>query len=208
MDNLSKILGGLLVVALVYIVFLQGCGGKRQSFTGVITVIDSVTVVDTVRFDTTTFKYVTVKIPMPYYDTVRVSIPSGNYFDDFDERESDCDFMLEYPSVYEDTIRNDTISIHYRATVRGYLDELKIGYKIFTPYYIESITTIEKETIKIKRFNGLYGGFDVGISKTGLVHFSPTLEASGQRFSINIGYDVYDKAFIGGIKTRIRLKRE
>ena len=205
MDNLNKILGSLLVVALLYIVFLQGCGGKREVKTEVvtITVVDSVTVVDTNYFDTTSFKYVTVNISMPYYDTVRIAIPSGNYFEDFDDRESDCDFILKYPAIYEDTIKNDTISIYYRATVRGYLDELKIGYKIFTPYYIEKITTIETEVVKRKAFNGFYLGMDMGIGKDGLTHVAPMLEVSTAKINYNAGFDFNDKSVIVGLRFKL-----
>ena len=164
MNNLNKILGGLLVVALVYIVFLQGCRGKREIKTETVTIIriDSVTVttIDTIRFDTTDFKYITVKIPQYYYDTIRASY----YLEDFDE--SDCDFILKYASIYEDTIKNDTISIFYRARVRGYLDELTMGYKIFTPCYIEKTTLNETEVIKElkkKACQGFYVGMDLGI---------------------------------------------
>lgn len=197
--KLNKILGGALILALVYIIFLQGCGNRSSD--SIVVEVDTVlneTVIDTNWFDTTRYKYITVNIPKYYYDTVNISV------DNFDNNE----FEVEYASIYEDTIKNDTISLYYRAKVWGFMEELKLGYKIFTPYSIEKITTTKIEVTKKKRFNGIYGGFDVGVSKLGIVHFSPTIEASGQRFSVNIGYDVYDKAFIGGVKTRIRLKRD
>ena len=205
MNNTSKILGGLLLIALIYIVFLQGCGGKRKVETEIVTItrIDSVTVVDTVKFKVKEFEYVTVNIPVPYYDTVRIAIPSGNYFD-FDE--SDCEFILKYASIYEDTIKNDTISLYYRAKVRGYLDELTLGYKIFTPFYIEKTTIIETEITKEakkKSFNGLYLGMDVGIIKDSLSHLTPTLEASFRRFNYSIGFDLMDKDIIVGARFKL-----
>lgn len=205
MDNLNKVLGSLLVVALVYIVFLQGCGGKREIKTEVITIkrVDSSTYVDTVKFPVKEFEYVKVRIPIPYYDTIRIVMPSGNYFEDFDERESDCDFMLKYASIYEDTIKNDTISLYYRAKVRGYLDELKIGYKIFTPYYIKSITTIETEIVKRKAFNGIYLGMDVGIGKDGLTHLAPMLEVSTAKINYNGGFDFNDKSVMVGLRFKL-----
>ena len=205
MNNTSKILGGLLLIALIYIVFLQGCGGKRKVETEVVTItrIDSVTVVDTVKFKVKEFEYVTVNIPVPYYDTVRIAIPSGNYFD-FDE--SDCEFILKYASIYEDTIKNDTISLYYRAKVRGYLDELTLGYKIFTPFYIEKTTIIETEITKEakkKAFNGLYLGMDVGIGKDGFKRPTPVIEVSTNKVNYNLGYNVVDKEVRAGIRIKI-----
>ena len=204
MNNLNKILGGLLVVALVYIVFLQGCRGKREIKTETVTIIriDSVTVttIDTIRFDTTDFKYITVKIPQYYYDTIRASY----YLEDFDE--SDCDFILKYASIYEDTIKNDTISIFYRARVRGYLDELTMGYKIFTHFYIEKTTLIETEVIKElkkKAFQGFYVGMDLGIGKDGLTHVAPMLEVSTAKVNYNAGFDLNDKAVIVGARFKL-----
>ena len=203
MNNLNKILGGLLVVALVYIVFLQGCGGKRSTETEVvtITVIDSITVVDTVRFDTTAFKYVTVKIPMPYYDTVKVS---PDNLEDFDE--SDCDFILNYASIYQDTIKNDTISIFYRAKVRGYLDELTLGYKIFTPYYIEKTTLIETEVtkeLKKKAFQGFYVGMDVDVGKDGIKRPTPVIEVSTYKINYSLGYNLSDNELRAGLRFKL-----
>ena len=202
MNNLNKILGGLLVVALVYIVFLQGCGGKREVKTQVVTIIrvDSSTYIDTVSFDTTSFKYITVRIPQYYYDTIRVL----DYLEDFDE--SDCDFILNYASIYEDTIKNDTISIYYRAKVRGYLDELTLGYKIFTPYYIQKTTLIETEVtkeLKKKAFQGFYVGMDVGIGKDGLTHVAPMLEVSTTKVNYNAGFDLNDKSVIVGARFKL-----
>ena len=203
MDNLNKILGGLLVVALVYIVFLQGCGGKREVKTEVVTIIrvDSSTYIDTVKFKVKEFEYVKVRIPMPYYDTIRVS---PDNLEDFDE--SDCDFILNYASIYEDTIKNDTISIYYRAKVRGYLDELTLGYKIFTPYYIQKTTLIETEVtkeLKKKAFQGFYFGMDMGIGKDGLTHVAPMLELSTAKVNYNAGFDLNDKSVIVGARFKL-----
>ena len=203
MDNLNKILGGLLVVALVYIVFLQGCGGKRVIETEVVTIIrvDSSTFVDTVKFEVKEFKYVTVKIPIPYYDTIKVS---SDNLEDFDE--SDCDFILKYASIYEDTIKNDTISIYYRAKIRGYLDELTLGHKIFTPFYIEKTTLIETEVVKNKRFQGFYLGLDVGGNMQSFNHLAPMLELSTQRYNYNAGFNLMNKSLIVGMRVKIGKK--
>ena len=126
MGNLNKILGSLLIAALIYIIFQKGCGDKHSCpDPEIVTIIsiDSSTFVDTIRFDTTAFNYVTVNIPQYYYDTITIATPAGNYFDEFDD---DPDFILKYASIYEDTIKNDTISLYYRARVLGYLDELTL----------------------------------------------------------------------------------
>ena len=147
MDCWHKALGGLLVLALIYILFLQQCGsGQRCPEIIKIDTVLNVTVYDTTWYDTTRYKYLTVNIPKPYYDTTRIPAKIlDNYFDEFNNED---DFVLKYAAIYEDSIKNDTISIYYRAKVRGYLDEFTLGYKIFATYYIERITTIETEITK------------------------------------------------------------
>lgn len=189
MDNWQKVSWGLLVLALLYIVFLQQCNKCDPEYIEIDTV-SNVTVIDTHWFDTTRYRYITVSIPKPYYDTVEIARPAGNYFDDFNESEDD--FVLKYAAIYEDTIKNDTISIYYRAKVRGYLDELKLGYKIYAPFYIESITTIQTEITREKRFKGLYLGLDVGGNKSQFSHFSPTLELATRKYNYNVGYNLMD----------------
>ncbi|MCH7517969.1 MAG: hypothetical protein IH964_02930 [Candidatus Dadabacteria bacterium] len=59
MDNLNKILGGLLIAALIYIIFLKGCGDKHSCPDPVTVIrIDSVTVVDTVKFKVKEFEHI------------------------------------------------------------------------------------------------------------------------------------------------------
>lgn len=206
MDGWHKGLGGLLILALIYILFLQQCGGGQRcpEITKIDTVLN-VTVYDTTWFDTTRYKYLTVKIPMPYYDTVRVPIPTGNYFNEFDQED---DFVLKYPAIYEDSITNDTISIYYRAKVRGYLDEFKLGYKIYAPYSIEKLTIVQTEITREKRFNGFYIGLDVGGNKTSFSHFAPMLEVATRKYNYNVGYNLMDQSLIVGMRARLRFKRK
>ena len=203
MDGWHKALGGLLVLALIYILFLQQCGsGKRCPEIIKIDTVLNITVYDTTWYDTTRYKYLTVNIPKPYYDTVLIQR------ENFDELDSEDNFVLKYAAIYEDSIKNDTISIYYRAKVRGYLDEFTLGYKIFAPYYIESITTIETEITKERRFKGFYAGLDVGGNKSSFTHFSPTLELATRRYNYNIGYNLMDNSLIVGVKVRLRFKRK
>ncbi len=202
MSTLEKILGGLLIGALIYIIFLEGCGNKHSCPKSEIIEVDTVlneTVIDTNFFDTIVYKYITVNVPKPYYDTVKIPMPIN--FNDLGE--TDFDFMMKYPAIYQDTIKNDTISIFYRAKVRGYLDDLTLGYKIFTPYYIEKTTTIQTEVTKKKRFQGFYLGMDIGIIKDSLSHVTPTLEASFRRFNYNVGFDLMDRDIIIGMRAKL-----
>lgn len=207
MDGWHKALGGLLALALIYILFLQQCGsGQRCPEIIKIDTVLNITVYDTTWYDTTRYKYLTVNIPKPYYDTTRIPAKIlDNYFDEFNNEDN---FVLKYAAIYEDSIKNDTISIYYRAKVRGYLDEFTLGYKIFAPYYIESITTIETEITKEKRFKGFYAGLDVGGNKTSFTHFSPTLELATRRYNYNIGYNLMDNSLIVGMRARLRFKRK
>lgn len=203
MTNTNKILGGLLIAALIYIALMEGCNNRwsKPEIVRVDTVRNEITTDTIVIINTdTVIKYISINVPVPYLDTTYV--PKTVTVVNFD------DFTIERPWIYQDTITDDTMSINYWIRSLGYIDSISIGYRPLAQYYIETKSVLELEVTKQKRFNGIYGGFDVGVSKLGIVHFSPTIEASGQRFSVNIGYDVYDKAFIGGVKTRIRLKRD
>ena len=200
MDNWHKGLGGLLVLALIYILFLQQCGTKCDPEIIEVDTVTNVTVYDTIWFDTTRYNYITVNIPKPYYDTIEVARPAGNYIDEFNTDPV-------YASIYEDTIKNDTLSIYYRAKVRGSLDELTFGYKIYTPYYIEKLTTITTEITREKRFQGIYIGMDVGGNKSQFSHLAPMLGLVTRRYTYDLGYNIMDNSLIVGMKAKIRLRK-
>ena len=195
MDNWHKILGSIALGALIYIVFLQGCGSHKCPESEIVEIIkrDSITHIDTNYFDTTIVKYLTVRVPIPYYDTIYESIYKVEDFDDF----------TEYAQIYEDTVSDDTISINYRIKVWGFIDKMEIGYKVFTPFSIVKTTTIETEVVKKKRFNGIYFGMDVGIGKDGLTHVAPMLELSTAKINYNGGFDFNDKSVMFGARFKI-----
>lgn len=182
MDKWHKILMGGFLLALIYIIYLQGCGKKPSSKTDFqIKDTTIITVVyDTSWYDTTVFKYIYSHIPQPYFDTayspeILALIEKGRQAfaegEDFDQ-----DFLLKYPAIYEDIISDDTVKITYRAEVRGFLDTIKIGYKILQPY---SLTRTEIINIKVlkkeKSFKGLYIGADFESDIDSLMYFEPEL---------------------------------
>jgi len=199
MDNTSKILGGLLIVALIYIVFLEGCGGSGGS--GVIITSDTV-YIETNTTDTIivpvakiVLKYIETKIPVPYLDTTSELAIS----DSFD------DFVSERPMIYQDTISDDSIMIHYKIRTWGFIDKIDIGYSVLNRYYIKERSVLEKIVTKekIRRFQGIYVGLDVNISDTALTHPTPILELSMRKVNYNIGYDFKDKAIRAGIRVKL-----
>lgn len=195
MDNLNKILGGLLIAALIYIIFLKGCSNHSCPEPEIVEVIkrDSITHIDTIRFDTTVVKYLTVRVPMPYYDTIHESIYKVEDFDDF----------TEYAQIYEDIVSDDTVSINYKIKVWGFIDTMEIGYRVFAPYSIVKTTTIQTEVVKKKAFNGIYGGMDVDVGKDGFKRPTPVIEVSTDKINYNLGYNVVDKELRAGIRFRI-----
>lgn len=198
MDNRHKILGGGLMVALIYIVLMQGCGNSGN---GEIVYRDTVLYevkTDTILVPTkdTVYKTITVHIPVPYIDSTYTSPTPRYVLDDFDE-------FTEKPQIYEDSISDDALSITFKATVWGFIDKLELGYKIHQRYAIVKTTTIETEVTKKKLFNGFYMGLDVGIGKDGLTHTAPMLEVSTAKFNYNAGFDLMDKSVIFGVRARI-----
>jgi len=198
MDNASKILGGALILALIYIIFLKGCGDKHSCPKSEIVLVDTVRneiTIDTIRIvnTDTIYKYISIKVPVPYRDTVYLK---DNY-DNFD------DFTVERPWIYEDTISDDTMSINYWVRSWGYIDSISVGYRPLAQYYIEKKSVLELEVTKRKAFNGFYFGMDVGIGKDGLSHVAPMLEVSTAKINYNGGFDFNDKAVIVGARFKI-----
>ena len=212
MDNWHKILAGLLVSALIYIILMQGCGiGRGDSNCPEI----DTTAIDTVRYESfvdtiwlhnedTIYRYISVKVPVPYYDTVYVPDEAGPVvFDEFD------DILLEQPWVYKDSVSDDTISIVYEIRTWGHLENIKLGYRPLARYYIEKRSILETAVTKTKRpGRSLYAGLNVGINKTGLSHLAPMFEFVTPKTAYNLGYDITDKAVIGGVKFRLRFGRK
>ena len=191
MDKWHKLLGGLLVISLICIIFLQQCNKCPEIIETEIVKVDTInyiTVYDTIWHDSTHFKYISVNVPKPYYDTILVKI---NDYEDFDE-----EFILKYPATYMGVISDDTISIEYTAKIRGYLDDIKIGYKLLQPFLIEQTTLIETEVTKIKKTRPvhLYIGIDIGANKDRFGYFTPELELTTRRYNYSAGFNILDKS--------------
>lgn len=202
MDN-KHIFLSVIIALLIYVLFKQGCGSSNGPGEVVIK-IDTVryeTVYDTTWYDTTKFKYITVNVPMPYYDTTIVykSIYSAN---DFDQ-------IMKHPSIYEDSmVKDDTVIIHYKATVRGYLDKMELGYKITKPALVISNTILETEVTKMKKNIGLYIGLDAAANSNGLTHLAPMLELVTHKMTFNTGYDLNDQSYVIGARARISFRKK
>ena len=199
----------LLIGAVIgFLISWNGCGnrsGNNEVIVGIDTVLNE-TYVDTNWYDTTVYKYLTVRVPVPYmdtthvYDTIEVETFTS---EDFDQ-------MMRFPAIYEDSVTDDTISIKYKATVRGYMDKLEIGYKIYKPYSIVQTNVIQTEVTKAKKFNGFYLGLNAGtrLDSVGLSSFTPMLEASWRNLNVEAGYDFMNGSIEIGVKRRISFRKK
>ena len=173
MDNLHKGLGGTLILALIYIVFLQQCRSPEIAETETIRTDTIKNTIDYTWLDTNTFKLIPAIVPKPIYLTAKTDTEAilkalniDLSISEIKNEDFDQDFILKYPATYQDIISDDTVSIHYTAKIRGYLDDIKIGYKLLQPFLVERTTLIETEvTKKGKGCTGLYIGLDVGGNK-------------------------------------------
>ena len=201
MDNWHKILGSIALSALIYIVFMQGCGSRSNKGAEIIyrdTIINEV-FIDTIWLPTedTIYKYITVRIPKPYFDTITVYNTVLSYtIEDFED-------FIARPQIYTDSVSDDTVSIAYKAVVWGYLEDMDLGYKVDQRYTIVETRTLETEVTKKKRFQGIYFGMDVGAGKDGLTHVAPMLELSTAKTNYNAGIEFNDKAVIVGARFKI-----
>ena len=206
MDNGKIILYVLIGAVIGFLISWKGCGNRFiDNPQETVTHIDTVTyetVRDTTWYDTTRFKEIIVRVPVPYYDTTIVyeSVYTQN---DFDQ-------LMRHPSIYEDSmIHDDTVHLKYRATVRGYLDKMELGYKIVSPFLIESNTILETEVTKVKRFNGFYLGLNAGsrLDSVGVASLTPMIELSWRNLSVEAGYDIVDGSIEIGVKRRISFRK-
>ena len=202
-----KILFLLIGAVIGFLISWKGCG-DRVSNGGPETVIsiDTVrheTVHDTTWHDTTKFTYITVETPVIRYRTIYDTVK----FDLFDD--DNFDYMMRYPAVYQDSmIKDDTVYLSYKATVRGYLDKIELGYKIVKPFLIESTTVTDIEIVKVKRPISFYMGFNVGANAAGPTQFSPMAELATSKMSYGLGYDIYSQAVVISVKARISFRRK
>ena len=204
MTSTNKILGGLLIVALIYIALMQGCGGGWGN--GSVIVKSDTVRIETIRVDTIRVpveklvtKTIFVKVPVPYIDTTSDLAIRELTIDDFD------DLVHERPMIYQDTVSDDTIAIHYRIRTWGFVDKIDLGYTLKNQYYIKERQVIETQVTNTtaKRFNGFYLGMDIGIGKDGLTHLAPMLEVSTAKINYNGGFDFNDKSVMVGLRFKL-----
>ena len=171
-DRWHKILAVGFVIALIYIIYLQGCSKKPCPKTNDFEIKDTtiVNIVnDTIWYDTTVFNYITTNVSKYYYDTVLIEKEN---FGNFDQ-----DFLFKYPKIYEGIISDDTVRIHHTVKVRGFMDDIEIGYKILQPYSLiqTDIIKVEVQKIENKPFRALYIGADFESDIDSLMYFEPEL---------------------------------
>ena len=204
MDNLSKILGGLLIASLIYIILISGCGSTGGGEVVSIDTVKNEVYIDTIWLPTedTVYTYIDVKIPKSYFDTTTIYDTVKQYmienFDDFVDRSQ----------IYQDTITNDTVSIHYKATVWGVLEDLDIGYKVDQQYTIVKTKTLHTEVTKIRRPISFYMGLDAGANASGPTYFAPIAELVTPKMSYNAGFDIINKSIVVGVRAHISFRKK
>jgi len=211
MDNLHKGLVGTLVLALIYIIFLQECRSPEKTEIVSIKTTKHETTIDSTWLDTNTFKLIPTIVPQPIYLTAKTDTEAilkalniDLSISEIKIEDLEQDFIFKYPATYQDIISDDTVSIHYTAKIRGYLDDIKIGYKLLQPFLVERTTLIETEVTKQKKNrNGLYIGLDAGGNKQSFGYFKPEITLSLKRYHYSVGYNIPDKSITAGIKMKI-----
>ena len=213
MNKLSKGLSIALLIAIV-VIFLQRCGSDCPEL-----IIDEKVVVShtterdsqIVEIEVLKYKYIDVEVPKYRYynifDTTYILTfmdeDSPVFFDD------DFDDLISESRIYEDSITDDTVSIHYKIKIYGPLEGISLGYKVHKGYLITKTEIIETEvTKKIKHKLGIYAGLDVGGNLGELNHFTPMIELSTWKWNYNAGYNLMNNSIIFGARIRIGKKRD
>ncbi len=126
----------------------------------------------------------------------------------------DFDEVLKYASYFEDTVKIDSIAeVYYRAQIRGYMDGIKLGYRILKPFTVNNITVTKvgiPETDDRPSVS-FYGGLDAGGSMTSFGHLKPEVSVLAGRMIYSAGFNIPDQAITVGFKVRmfaIKFKRK
>ena len=204
MDKWHKILGISLLIAIA-IIFLKNCGSDCPEL-----IIDKKEIVSRtehidsqiVEIEVKKYKYIDVEVPVYRYydifDTTHILTFMDEGFDDLGLR----------ALIYEDSVTDDTVSLHYKIKVYGPLEQISLGYKVHKGYLITKTEIIETEvTKKIKHRLGFYVGLDVGGNLNEFNHFTPVIELSTWKWNYNVGYNLMNKSVIIGARIRIGKKR-
>lgn len=164
--------------------------------------------IDSIRWnDSTRFHSV------PYFDTAyspeilelirrgRQAIAEGNH------NKEDFDMLMEYPATYDGEISDSMVKINYSVDVRGFMDNINIGYRIMKPF---SVTRTQHQTITNtikphKRLKSLYFGSDIESDLDSLIYFEPELSLVTQKwiFSGGVSLPSKPKRWKIGIKRKI-----
>lgn len=181
--NLNRVLA-LVIVGLVLYIMLTSGGNSKVSQN--VTAVDSIKIVsfDTTYFDSTRIKYLNVPVTKNVYDT--------SYF---------LDTLRIYTTIYTDTVRDDSVSIYYKAEVDGVLTNLDLGYILTFPVINKTETILVKETVQ-KPLRSLYLGIDADITNFNLL--SPNaLFCLDNGYAFGGGYDLKNKSIIVSFKKKI-----
>lgn len=180
--GLSKYLTLVIVGLVLYIMFTSGGGKVSQK----VTAIDSIKIVsfDTTYFDSTRIKYLNVPVTKNVYDT--------SYF---------LDTLRIYATIYTDTVRDDSVSIYYKAEVDGVLTNMDLGYMLTFPVINKTETILVKETVQ-KPLRSLYFGLDADITNFNML--APNaLFCLDNGYAFGGGYDLKNKSVIISFKKKI-----
>lgn len=204
MDKAHKILSVSLLAAIA-IIFLQRCGSDCPELeTEKRVVVSHTTEIDTqiVYVEVPKYRYFDVSVPKPY----RVEVLDTTHILSF--MDEDFDDLIPGTLMYEDSVTNDTVSLHYKLKIRGILEQISLGYKVHQGYLITKTEIIETEvTKKIKHKLGIYAGLDIGGNLGEFNHFTPTIELSTWKWNYNVGYNLMNSSVIFGARIRIGKKR-
>lgn len=176
-----------IIGVLVYVlIFGDGCNSGSKNIIS----SDTTTVItyDTTWFDTTRFHSVSVPAPVTYYDTTYIKIVGE-------------DTTVINASIYQDTVKNDSVSIFYKAEVFGTLNDLQLGYKLTYPT-INRTETITIENTTQRPLRSFYLGVEADITHLNYFAAKATFNMDNG-WSIEGGYDFKGKSIILGGKRRI-----
>ena len=149
--------------------------------------------------DTTRVHWVDKPVPVPYFDTmyspeildlIRKGREAFAMGEDFDQN-----FILKYPANYIDTIRGDTIDVYYNAEIAGFMNWIKVGWRIHVPFSVTQTNIYEVDVSEPPRkpLRMLYMGFDIESDIDNLIYFEPELSLIVDKWEFSGGISIPSK---------------
>lgn len=203
MTKSEKILTGFLILVVAcWILSLKYCNKPCPECPECPETGDTLSIkIDSIYADTSEFTFISSPIPKPVYVKPKTKPCDPIIID----RIENFDETPVYLVHYKDTVKDGTVDIFYDVGLYGWMDNIKIGYRLMQPLVLNKVVIAEVViSEKDKRSPmSFYVGLSAGGNKDSFNHFKPEITVITDRANYSIGYNVPDNSIIAGFGIRL-----